>query len=71
MRRQIHRQRSDILKLQRAGIDTTSAEALLLRMQEKVDELVVDRERLAGEERLTRRTYASGKVINGPTSRRA
>jgi hypothetical protein len=29
-----------------------------------------ERERLTGEERLKRPTYASGKVINGPTDRR-
>ena len=71
MRLQIRRQRGDILRLQRAGIDVTAAEGLLARMQEKVDGLCAERGRLAGEERLTRRTYASGKVINGPTARRA
>jgi hypothetical protein len=70
MRRHITRQRKDILRLQRVGIDIASAEALLGRMQDKVDGLCAERDRLAGEERLTRRTYTSGKVINGPTSRR-
>jgi hypothetical protein len=40
MRAQISRQRKEILQLQRAGIGTASAEALLSRMQAKVDELV-------------------------------
>lgn len=71
MRRQITRQRKDILRLQRAGIDVVTAETLLARMQEKVDGLCAERERLVGEERLKRPTYASGKVINGPTTRRA
>lgn len=48
MRLQIRRQRSDILRLQRAGIDITSAEALLSRMQDKVDGLCAERERLVG-----------------------
>lgn len=39
-------------------------------VQEKVDQLCVERDRLVGEERLSRPTYASGKVINGPTARR-
>ncbi|MBC9980102.1 hypothetical protein [Bradyrhizobium campsiandrae] len=40
MRTQISRQRKEILQLQRAGIGTASAEALLSRMQAKVDDLV-------------------------------
>ena len=43
---------------------------MLARMLEKIDELCADRDRLVGEERLSRPTYASGKVINGPTARR-
>jgi hypothetical protein len=70
MRLQIRRQRSDILRLQRAGIDIASAKALLARMQDKVDGLCAERERLVGEDRLKRPTYASGKVINGPAARR-
>lgn len=42
----------------------------MARMQERVDGLCAERERLNGEERLKRPTYASGKVINGPTARR-
>ncbi|WP_445489486.1 hypothetical protein [Rhodopseudomonas sp. RCAM05734] len=70
MRRQILRQRKEIQSLSKAGISTASAEALLARMQEKVDGICAERERLNGEERLKRPTYASGKVIHGPTGRR-
>jgi hypothetical protein len=75
MRRQILRQRKEIQTLQRSGISTVSAEALLQRMQDKVDGLCQERDRLVGESRLTaegRRTYAgTGKVILGtPASRR-
>jgi hypothetical protein len=45
-RRQIDRQRKDILDLQRAGISTKSAEELLARMLAKVDELCVEHDRL-------------------------
>lgn len=69
-RRQVHRQRGDILKLQRAGIDATSAEALLARMLTKVDGLVAERDRLVGEAR--RKYPGTDKTINGtPASRRA
>jgi len=44
MRVQIGRQRKEILQLQRAGIGTASAEALLSRMQAKVDDLVTQRD---------------------------
>jgi hypothetical protein len=52
-----------------------SAEALLQRMQDKVDGLCTERDRLVRESRLTaegRRTYAgTGKVIIGtPAARR-
>lgn len=73
MRLQISRQRADILRLQRAGINVTSAEALLSRMQDKVDGLASERGRLLGEARLQARKYpVTHKVINGtPASRRA
>jgi hypothetical protein len=70
MRIQIRRQRKDIQSLAKAGLSTAAADALLSRMQDKVDGLCAERERLNGEERLKRPTYASGKVINGPTARR-
>jgi hypothetical protein len=69
-RARIARQRKDIQALERAGIPTAAAEALLARMLTSVDELSAERDRLIGEERLTRPTYASGKVINGPSARR-
>jgi hypothetical protein len=46
MRTQVHRQRGEIRQLQRAGIPTTSAEALLDRMLNKIDELCAERDRL-------------------------
>ena len=47
MRAQIGRQRKEILQLQRAGIATASAEALLSRMQAKVDDLCAQRDQQA------------------------
>ena len=44
MRAQIGRQRKEILQLQRAGIGTASAEALLSRMQAKVEDLCAQRD---------------------------
>ena len=46
MRTQVHRQRGEIRQLQRAGISTTSAEALLERMLNKIDELCGERDKL-------------------------
>ncbi len=46
MRAQIGRQRKEILQLQRAGVGTASAEALLGRMQAKVDDLCAQRDEL-------------------------
>jgi hypothetical protein len=69
MRRQILRQRKEIQTLQREGISSTSAEALLQRMQDKVDGLCVERDRLVGEGR--RKYPGTDKVINGtPAARR-
>jgi hypothetical protein len=73
MRRQILRQRKEIQTLHRAGISTVTADALLQRMQDKVDGLCVERDRLVGENRLAgRRKYAgTDKVILGtPAARR-
>ena len=44
MRRQLSRQRRDIRDLENAGIDATSAKALLLRMVEKVAALRLQRD---------------------------
>ena len=60
MRLQAGRQRKEILLLQRAGIPTTSAEALLHRMLEKIDGLCAERDRLKAE--LPR---PKGKVLGG------
>jgi hypothetical protein len=46
MRLQALRQRREIMQLQRAGIPSTSAEALLDRMLNKIDGLCVERDRL-------------------------
>ena len=60
MRLQVSRQRKEILLLQRAGIPTTSAEALLQRMLDKIDGLCAERDRLKAE--LPR---PKGKVLGG------
>ena len=49
MRVQVGRQRKEILQLQRAGIATASAEALLQRMLDKIDGLCIERDRLKKE----------------------
>jgi hypothetical protein len=49
MRLQVGRQRKELLQLQKAGISTASAEALLLRMEDKIDSLCADRDRLKAE----------------------
>ena len=46
MRVQVHRQRKEIVQLQRAGIATASAELLLGRMHAKIGSLCAERERL-------------------------
>jgi hypothetical protein len=43
------RHRKEITQLQRAGISTTSAEALLDRMLDKTDDLCAERDRLKKE----------------------
>jgi len=50
MRTQVGRQRNEILKLQRAGIPTASAETLLQRMLDKIDALCAERDRLKAEQ---------------------
>ncbi|MCA1454091.1 hypothetical protein I6F35_12795 [Bradyrhizobium sp. BRP22] len=61
MRVQVGRQRKDILKLQRAGISTASAELLLQRMLAKIEGLCTERDRLKRE--LPGAT--AGKVLGG------
>ena len=49
MRYQAQRQRGEIRQLQRAGIASASAEALLERMLSKIDDLCAERDRLKKE----------------------
>lgn len=70
MRVQIGRQRKEMLQLQRAGIPTASAEALLERMLAKVDGLVEQRDRLKQEAKLKEPSSTSGKRIHGPPAHR-
>lgn len=51
MKKQVKRQRADILSLERAGIDTAAAEVLLGRMIAKLDGLQDQRERLSPDTR--------------------
>nr|MCK7672362.1 hypothetical protein [Bradyrhizobium sp. 2S1] len=60
MRIQVHRQRGEIRQLQRAGIPTLSAEALLDRMLNKIDELCIERDRLKKEQ-----PPVKGRVLGG------
>jgi hypothetical protein len=60
MRTQVHRQRGEIWQLQRAGIPTASAEALLDRMLKKIDELCAERDRRKKEQ-----PPAKGRVLGG------
>ena len=59
MRVQVGRQRKEILQLQRAGIPTASAELLLGRMHNKIDDLCAQRDRLKKEQ------PAARKVLGG------
>ena len=67
MRHQISRQRKDIQSLQRAGISTLPAEALLARMQATVDNLCAERDKLVGEQRV--KYPGTDKIIKGPQMR--
>ena len=67
MRRQIARQRKEMLDLQRAGISTKPAAELLARMLAKVDELCAERDRLVGESR--RKYDGKDKFLLGPQIR--
>ena len=50
MRNRVQRQRGEIRQLQRVGIPSISAEALLDRMRDKIDELCAERDRLKREQ---------------------
>jgi hypothetical protein len=60
MRVQVGRQRKEMLQLQRAGIPTTSAEALLQRMLDKIDRLCAERDRLKADV-----PRSKGRVLGG------
>jgi hypothetical protein len=59
MRVQVSRQRKEILQLQRDGINSLPAEALLARMLATIDNLCAERNRLKKEQPL------NPKVIGG------
>jgi hypothetical protein len=63
MRAQAGRQRKEILQLQRAGIPTASADALLQRMLDRIDALCIERDRLKKET-----PAAKDKVLRGARS---
>ena len=50
-RRQVDRLRAEIRQLQRSGISNASAEALLDRMLNKIDDLCAERDRLKQTEK--------------------
>jgi hypothetical protein len=61
MRVQVHRQRGEIRQLERAGIPTASAEALLEKILNKIDSLCAERDRLKKEQP----NPMKGKVLGG------
>jgi hypothetical protein len=61
MRGQVSRQRSEILQLQRAGINSLPAEALLARMLDRIDNLCAERDRL----KKAQPSPMQGKVLGG------
>jgi hypothetical protein len=60
MRTQVHRQRGEIRQLQRAGISTASAEALLERMLANIDGMCAERDKLK-----TAHGPVKGRVLGG------
>jgi hypothetical protein len=61
MRTQVHRQRGEIRQLQRAGISTASAEALLERMLTSIDGMCAERGKLKKQSA----GPTKGKVLGG------
>jgi hypothetical protein len=59
MRVQVARQRKEILALQKAGINSLPAEALLARMLSNIDNMCAERDRLKREQ------PAKGRVLDG------
>jgi hypothetical protein len=60
MRTQVLRQRREILQLQKAGINSLPAEALLARMLTKIDNLCAERDRLKKEQPILSKSKALG-----------
>jgi len=60
-RRQVLRLRGEIRQLQYSGISSASAEALLDRMLDKIDDLCAERDRLKQEQP----GHNKGKVLGG------
>ncbi|MEZ2143788.1 hypothetical protein AAE026_16125 [Bradyrhizobium sp. DN5] len=63
MRIRMGRQRKEILQLQRAGVGTASAEALLSRMEAKIEGLCAQRDALKS----TQPRQTKGRVLGGRT----
>jgi len=61
LRTQVRSHRGEIRQLQRAGIPTASADALLERMLGTIDELCAERDRLKREEPPVRRVLGGRK----------
>jgi hypothetical protein len=61
MRAQVSRQRGEIRQLQRAGIPTASADALLERMLDSIDQLCAERDRLKKELEPVKRRALGGR----------
>jgi hypothetical protein len=61
MRAQVSRQRGEVRQLQRAGIPTASADALLERMLDSIDQLCAERDRLKKELEPVKRRALGGR----------
>ena len=73
MRGQVVRQRKEIRQLERAGIPTTAAEALLQRMLDKIDGLCLERDRLKLRVALRQWTFRAklpGQQFHDPSASR-
>jgi hypothetical protein len=63
MRVQVSRQRKEILTLQKAGINSLPAEALLARMLANIDNMCAERDRLKREQ--SAKEPIKGNVLGG------
>jgi hypothetical protein len=61
MRKQVSKQRAEILILERAGIPTASAQVLLQQMMDKIDGLCAERDALKAKQP----GHNKGKVLGG------